>query len=69
MFRVRSVLVLQRSGPPGSEAALRLQSQRLGQGAAGPKQGPANGRGLDSFLWSPGLLAASLAQFSLPERA
>lgn len=64
-FRVRSVLGLQRPDQPDSEAALRLRTQRLGQGAAGPKQGPASGRGLGSLLWSPGLLAARLAQFCL----
>lgn len=65
-FRVRSVLGLQRPDQPDSEAALRLRTQRLGQGAAGPKQGPASDRGLGNLLWSPNLLAARLAQFCLP---
>lgn len=67
-FWVRNVLGLQRPGRLGSEAALRLRTQRLGQGVAGPRQGPASGRGLGSFPWRPGLLAARLAQFCLPER-
>lgn len=54
-IRVRNVLDLQRPGGLGSEAALRLRTQRLGQGAAGPRQGPASGRGLGSFPWRPGL--------------
>lgn len=54
-FRLRNVLGLRRPGRLGSEAALRLRTQRLGQGAAGPRQGPASGRGLGSFPWRPGL--------------
>ena len=54
-FRVRNVLGLRRPGRLDSEAALRLRTQRLGQGAAGPRQGPASGRGLGSFPWRPGL--------------